>query len=468
MRFKEGDAMILSEVFDRFAKQAPVSVMMRATLENVLSPERLDRIFEKHSREQYVNELLFSTVADIMGEVVCRVQPSVNAAYKARSEEIQVTIKAVYDKLKGIEPRVSRALVRETAEHTRTILEKVHPDAEPLVQGYRVKILDGNHLRRTDRRIEELRKRNVAPLPGLALVVYDPQYRLVIDAVPCEDGHAQERSLIHDLYPTIDPSDLWIADRNFCTISFLTTLDSKSAKFVIRQHANVPFTPRGKQKRIGTIATGTVYEQVITIPIGKDQVRTLRRVTVRLNEATRDGDQEIHLMTNLPKRTSALRVAELYRDRWRIETAFQEMAKNLQGEIQALGYPKAALFGFCMALVSYNLLSTVNIAVRTVHGDEAANQLSTYYVALEVNGTAKGMSVVLDDDFWQRTFAHLSPLQMARQLKRLAANMNMDRYRKATWKPKNKSQPKMNKKHRGHASTARILAEAREMRKATP
>lgn len=459
--------MILSEIFARFSQKAPVSVMMRATLENVLSPERLDGIFEQHSREQYVNELLFSTVADIMGEVVCRVQPSVNAAYKARSEEVGVTIKAVYDKLKGIEPRVSRALVSETAEHTRAILEKLDPDAEPLVKGYRVKILDGNHLRRTDRRIEELRKRNVAPLPGFALVVYDPQYRLVIDAVPCEDGHAQERSLIRDLYPTIERSDLWIADRNFCTIAFLTTLASKGATFIIRQHGNTPFTLCGKRKLVGTTATGTVYEQVITIPTGNDQVRNFRRVTVRLNEATRDGDHEIHLITNLPKRVSALRVAELYRDRWKIETAFQEMAKSLQGEIQALGYPKAALFGFCMALVSYNLLSTVNIAVRSVHGDETARQLSTYYVALEVNGTAKGMSVILTDDFWRRTFAHLSPLQMARQLKKLAANMHLDRYRKATWKPKNKSKPKMNKKQRGHASTAKILAEARKKQKAT-
>lgn len=459
--------MILSEVFERFSKQAPVSVMMRATLENVLSVGRLDRIFEEHSREQYVNELLFSTVADIMGEVVCRVHPSVNAAYQARSEEIGVTIKAVYDKLKGIEPRVSRALVRETSEHTRAILEKLDPDADPLVKGYRVKILDGNHLRRTDRRIEELRKRNVAPLPGLALVVYDPQYRLVIDAVPCEDGHAQERSLIQDLYPTIEPSDLWIADRNFCTLSFLITLDSKRAKFIIRQHAKLPITPQGRLKRIGDISTGTVYEQAITIPIAGDQVRRLRRITVRLHEATRDGDQEIHLITNLPKRISAMRIAELYRDRWQIETVFQEMAKNLQGEIQALGYPKAALFGFCMALVSYNLLSTVKIAVRSAHGDEAARQLSTYYVALEVNGTAKGMSIMLDDDFWRTKFAHLSPLQMARQLKNLAANMKMDRYRKATWKPKNKSKPKMNKKNRTHASTARILAEAREKRNAS-
>ena len=52
-------------------------------------------------------------------------------------------------------------------------------------------------------------------------------------------------------------------------------------------------------------------------------------------------------------------VADLYRRRWTIETAFAEMEKVLNGEINALGYPKAALFSFCMALVAYNVLSTV-------------------------------------------------------------------------------------------------------------
>ena len=39
------------------------------------------------------------------------------------------------------------------------------------------------------------------------------------------------------------------------------------------------------------------------------------------------------------------------------------MEKVLNGEINALGYPKAALFSFCMALVAYNVLSTVKGAV---------------------------------------------------------------------------------------------------------
>ena len=41
-----GDTMIMRDVFERFAKKTPVSVMVRATVENVLAADRLDAIFE--------------------------------------------------------------------------------------------------------------------------------------------------------------------------------------------------------------------------------------------------------------------------------------------------------------------------------------------------------------------------------------------------------------------------------------
>ena len=86
-------------------------------------------------------------------------------------------------------------------------------------------------------------------------------------------------------------------------------------------------------------------------------------------------------------------IADLYRKRWTIETAFAELEATLNGEVNTLGYPKAALFAFCVALVSYNVLSTVKAALRSVHGDEVVTQdVSGYYVAEEVTirGRVKG------------------------------------------------------------------------------
>jgi hypothetical protein len=453
--------MILRDVYERFAKKAPVSVMVRGTIENVLSADRLNAIFQKNAQRQVVSDLMFSTVADIMGLVVCQIQPSVNAAYKDREDEIGVTIKAVYDKLQGIEPNVSRALVVDTAARMQAIIKQTGSVAKPPLAEYRTKIVDGNHLRRTDRRIGELRELNAAPLPGQALVVFDPQYRLVVDVLPCEDGHAQERSLLPDLLETVVPKDLWIADRNFCTVGFLFGIASRRGKFIIRQHGNLPFTLKGRRKRVGETETGIVYEQAMEVVDNAGNIQVFRRITVVLNEPTRDGDAEIHILSNLPKRISAIQIAGLYRDRWQIETAFQEVAESLEGEIKALGYPKAALFAFCMGLVTYNLLSVVRAAVRGVYGEEAANKLSTYYLAHEVASTHLGMSIVLDGAFWATRYASLTPTQLANELLRLARNMRLNKYKKATTRPKKKGAKKMNKKERSHISTARVLQESR-------
>lgn len=454
--------MILKDALDQFTKKAPVSVMVRATIENVLADDHLDSIFENHAVEQRSGELMFSTVADIMGLVVSQVYPSVNAVYVDRKEEIGVTAKSVYDKLKGIEPNVSRSLLRETAERMRQIIDATGGVHKPLLDGYHTKILDGNHLRRTDRRIGELRDLNSAPLPGQALVIFDPRLRLVIDALPCEDGHAQERSLLGEILDTVAQDDLWIADRNFCTVGFLTTIANRGGKFIIRQHKKLPFKLIGPRKKVGEGETGPVYEQKIEVIDASGDAHLFRRLTVQLKEPTRDGDREINIVSNLPGKVRATRIATLYRDRWKIETAFQEVAESLEGEIKSLGYPKAALFAFSMALLTYNLLSVARSAVHAVHGEEAAADLSTYYMAHEVASIQLGMSIAIDEDCWRDRFSQLTPKQLAAELKRIAKHMRLDKYKKAKWKPKPKPKKKPpSKQHRQHVSTARVLSEAR-------
>ena len=75
------------------------------------------------------------------------------------------------------------------------------------------------------------------PLPGQTLVVLDPALGLAIDVVPCEDGHAQERSLLGPVLETVAENAVWVADRNFCTTPFLFGIAGRTGFFVIRRHA---------------------------------------------------------------------------------------------------------------------------------------------------------------------------------------------------------------------------------------
>lgn len=454
--------MILREIIERFERKAPVCVMVRATIENVLSAERLDALFEKAADRQENKRLMFSTVADIMGLVACKIHPSVHAAYQAKKAEVTVTAKALYDKLQRTETKVSRQVVRETGARMGEIIRKSGGALPELVPGYRVKVLDGNHLRRTQRRIKELRELNAAPLPGHCAVILDPQLKLAIDVIPCEDAHAQERTLLPQVLETVERRDLWVGDRNFCTAAFLFGIHARRAYFAIRQHAQLPHQLVGKRKVVGQSETGLVYEQRIRVFDAQGNSMTIRRVTVELNKPTRDGETEIHILTNLPKRIAALRVADLYHKRWTIEIAFNELAQNLEGEIETLGYPRAALFAFCMALVCYNVLSVVLAALRVAHGAKTVQeQVSFYYLCDEVASTHRGLEIAVVDRYWTRTYAELTPARLARELIRIAKLVQIPRYRKHKRGPK-KPVAKMNKRHRGHVSTARVIANRRK------
>jgi hypothetical protein len=79
-------------VFERFVKKSAITVMAGGIAARMLHPALLDEWFEKTSRDQYTRELLFSTIFDLMSQVVCGIYPSVNAAYQAMEEEIPISI----------------------------------------------------------------------------------------------------------------------------------------------------------------------------------------------------------------------------------------------------------------------------------------------------------------------------------------------------------------------------------------
>src|SRR5512142_3334683 len=325
--------------------------------------------------------------------------------------------------------------------------------------GYRIRILDGNHLPGSEHRLKELPTIRAGALPGHALVVLDPRLMLATEVVLCEDGHAQERSLLDHVLEFVAAKDLWIADRNFCTTEFLFGIARRDGFFVIRQHAStLHWEFVGKRRACGRIETGKVYEQTIRATNEAGEILFLRRVTVLLDQPTRDGDTELHLLTNVPaKDTRAKVIADLYRRRWTIATAFQELEATLHSEINTLGYPKAALFAFCVALVSYNVLSTLKAALRSVHGEEkVAEEVSGYYVADEIQKTHWGMMIAIPEDEWVGLH-DLPPVELAAVLVRLARSVSLPKLRKHPRGPKKPKPKKQSGAKIKHVATAKIL-----------
>jgi IS4 transposase len=456
-------SMILDKVFDLFVARSPVAVMFRGLLERIFNAERIDALFVQTARRQYEDTLLFYTVVALLGEVVNRQRKSINAAYLAQAESIGVSVKAVYDKLGRVELPISERLVRETAADLATVIRRLHAAQKPLLKGYRLLIADGNHLAGTDHRLGELRRTNAAALPGQACVVLDPELGLAVDVVACEDGHANERSLIPRILGRMQPGECWMADRMYCTKSFLREMARREVAFIIRHHrTDVPVSPLEKPRKLGEVETGVVWEAAVRVDYRDAFSLTLRQITICLDTPTRDGEQEIQILTNLPARISGRRIARLYRTRWSIEHVFQDLATTLRSEVNTLGYPKAALLGFCLALVTFNLLSTLKGALRSAHKLSSDQPLSTYYLADEIAMTWRGMEIAIPEPHWKQAFGPLTLPQLARLLHWLAKHTTIEKFFTHPWTPK-RPQPKRESGYRGrHVATSRLLEQRRK------
>jgi hypothetical protein len=295
-------------------------------------------------------------------------------------------------------------------------------------------------------------------LPGQALVVYDPQLDLMTNIIPCEDGHAQERSLLGQVLPLIGEGEVWMEDRNFCTTEFVFGIRARKAYFVIRQHAgSLHWEELSKPIPCGRCDTGEVYEQSVRLWAEDGREMVCRRITLKLDQPTREGDTELHILTNLPKSVRAVVVASAYRQRWTIEVGFQKLATVLESEIDTLAYPKAALFGFAVGVAAYNVLSVVQAALRSEHGtDRVQKEVSTFVIAAELSAVSGGMKIAIPETTWSK-IAALSIAEFAQWLKEVARQANMKKYQKHPRGPKKRKKKLRPDKKKPHVATARLL-----------
>jgi hypothetical protein len=255
---------------------------------------------------------------------------------------------------------------------------------------------------------------------------------------------------------------VWLADRNFCVARFLIGIAARAGCFAIREHQQIPRTANGKLRHCGRTETGKVWEQTVTIHDDAGNPLTVRRVSLVLDEPTRDGEAEIVVLTNLPEESAgAAAVVQLYRRRWTIEGLFGEMALALEAEINTLCYPQAALLAFCLGLVASNVFATLKAALRAAHGAEEAEEVSVYYVADELAGTYRGMMIAVPPVEWEG-FREMSATGFASLLRKWARRVRLKSISRQRRGPKKPPVKRTYNKKKPHVSTKRVLEQRKK------
>lgn len=453
--------MTTKELAARFAKKAPVAVMIRGLLDFAFAPDFVNPVAEQFRSSTYTRDIEFAHLIALMSDVVFRVHPSVRAAYRHNDQcQAVAGLKCFYEKLQHVEPAVIAGWVAAVADRVAPLVGRP-VSAEP-VRGFRLRMLDGNHLAPTDRRLDGL-EAVPSPLPGQALVVREFASGLLSRLLPCEDAHTNERALLDHVLPWFAAGDCVVADGNFCTEDFLTGRVKRGASFVVRHHGSVGLHPTEDRRHAGPSPTGDIYEYTATYAQTDWVVRV---VEVELTTPTQSGQTVIRALTDLTEKQAPV-IAAVYLERRTIETAFQELEAGLQSEVSTLAYPRAALFAFGVAVSVYNLLQVVRTTVERQRARRQFQELSGTLMAQEVRSFWAGMSVALDEapgfpaGDW--TAEH-----MREWLAAWSASMDLTRYAKSVRGPK-KPRPlprDVSKKH--HGATHRVLQQRRMAGKKTP
>lgn len=450
-----------SKVLESFLNKCPVAVLTQAATRAVIA-EELDKIFEDHRSQQYEKTLTFSAVTAAVSDVVLRFAQNFRQAYAANKEQIVVSLTSFYNKINATETAISEALVARSAQRAGAMQDKLDYTQWEVLKGYRVYALDGNHLPETEKRLKPLRMLHDAPLPGTVVARFDLQRQLFDRAYLLEDAHAQESTVLDRVLEDANPGEVFLADRHYCIMRFMQKANKKGVFFLIRQHGRFKGVLEGSRCKAGRTSSGTVYEQIIRSDSTPDAL-VMRRITVELDEPTRDGETSIHLVTNLPAEVGALSIAEAYRHRWETEGGFYYLTTTLTCELVSVSQPRAALLLFSVAMLAFNIRQVVFASLYAEHDQELVDEVSHHALSVEVARYTDGMLVSLDDSFWLRLIGD-SGEETATQLRRISQRIDLKKYRKHHRGPKKQVVKPPKTRTKTHVSTAKLLREAANKR----
>jgi hypothetical protein len=374
----------------------PLAQGMIELFDHVLDDALCGEVFDAHRGRCYEDELTFPTLVRVIRDALVLHGGSANRAIgdAVDADRLGAAPSGVYRKLGNLPPALSQALLRRgttrlarlTATAAARVLAACFDDLDVIV-------IDGKQLKKAAKRLLSTRAYSSGSLLGAKLLVaLSLRSGLAVATNASEDGEGNDVPLVGGLLEQMQmlraPAAaarpfLFVADRQFADLNLPALFTAHDGDhFLLRCQKTLTFQgdPSRPAQR-GVDQAGRAFTQAWGwIGSVEDQRQRRRRRYVRRVTLSRAGEEkdDVILITDLLDESAypAADLLALYRLRWTIEEAFQQVTEVFALARLIGSSPRGIIFQGALCLLIYNLTLTVKGYVAGA-GQKQASEVST-------------------------------------------------------------------------------------------
>lgn len=188
-----------------------------------------------------------------------------------------------------------------------------------------MRAIDGSRLDAIAHRCKILWREKAVVLPGCLTAVYDLFRGIAPEIWFDADAAASEFNRAMLVFETLQPGELFLGDRLYCSIQIFDLLDAQKCFGVFRRNRSIKLKKDRLLSRTERDDGGVLEDWLVTASSG-ETARVLRQIILK-----RKGKKARSALTNAldPKLLSAEEIALLYPKRWQIERLFFDLKEVL-------------------------------------------------------------------------------------------------------------------------------------------
>jgi hypothetical protein len=342
-------------------RRLPLADAALRVLDFALDANFLAGVFEHHRGPSYEKEITFATFVHLMRDALLGHSGSAHQTFARAQQDglLGTSDQAMYAKLRRVPIALSVGFFSETSQRLQQLCPSVADEHLPKsLRAFQPLACDGKKIKYIVKRLKVLRGLKGNVFGGKLLAIQDLATGQCLALEAVADGEAGDNPLLQGAVQQLrqvasSRPRLWVADRAFCDHQTLRLCSQDQDHFVIRYNARCRFSPNAeKPRREGIDSDGRPYYEEWGW-LGSDQ----NRREVRLITVLRGALDPLKIVTSLLDADSypATDVLLLYRQRWGLETMFQDVVQTFDLRHLIGSTAQASVFQAVFCLLLYNI-----------------------------------------------------------------------------------------------------------------